>query len=253
MKFKVASDLHININKEIDFVKLLTNYNFQNDTSLILAGDICDINFLEEISQFFVNVFFVMGNHEFYCANFLNQTNIIKEKTSHIKNLHILNNEKFIINDIMILGTTLWSDGKLGANLFEGFSDYRYIAYGNRKLNFQDTTNKFIQNVGWLTNEMCQNNFSYCKTILITHHMPSFTFVEDKFKGDELNCFFVSELMPLSYNFGVDYWVFGHSHSSTCYKQKNDIHNKEQTFIANPYGYGEENCKNFNPNMEFKL
>ena len=94
MKIAVCSDIH----NEFDIWK---PKNPDKADVLILAGDIivnqmlsdksC-INFFNQCAKKFKHVIYVMGNHEYYGADFLTALDLIKNKLSHLSNLYILNN-----------------------------------------------------------------------------------------------------------------------------------------------------------------
>lgn len=97
-------------------------------------------------------------------------------------------------------------------------------------MNHHSTHRKFLFNSG--------------ADIIVSHHMPSFQFVNPKYKNSNLNEFFASEL---HYDFAELekkplVWIFGHTHSPTN-KIVDGIH-----YTCNPRGYpGEENHWNYKP------
>jgi Icc-related predicted phosphoesterase len=50
------------------------------------------------------------------------------------------------------------------------------------------------------------------KTIVVTHHLPTFLNYPEKYRDSELNTAFATELFDLIEPSNVDYWIFGHSH-----------------------------------------
>lgn len=126
MKLAICSDIHL----EFGDIELK---NEQNADVLILSGDICLANTMQEgdtlyqyssaatrrqrYIDFFVDcgrkfkdVIYVMGNHEHYNGDFAKSGEILKENLSFIKNLHILENEVKTIDDVTFIGGTLWTD-----------------------------------------------------------------------------------------------------------------------------------------------
>jgi len=58
------------------------------------------------------------------------------------------------------------------------------------------------------------NNKHSGKTIVVTHHVPTFQNYPAKYKGDVLNEAFAVELTPLIEQTFPDYWIYGHHHSN---------------------------------------
>jgi hypothetical protein len=125
--FQVYSDLHLDVLEERDFREFLT----PKTPFLLLAGDISKIDhpsfkeFFLYVSENWQQVFYVLGNHEFYHQT-KTYLNLLKEyksffsrTTSSRKNVHLLEKESYYIcidDDeklntfkIQIVGCTLWS------------------------------------------------------------------------------------------------------------------------------------------------
>ena len=122
-KFQIVSDLHIEY-RTTEVPDPLTLITPSADV-LILAGDIGSFYQYDQLKTFLVNlcphfkvVIYVPGNHEYYTVqghkpqkmNNLLQNFIRMEKS--IDNLYILNRSSAQIEDVCIVGCTLWSDPK---------------------------------------------------------------------------------------------------------------------------------------------
>jgi Icc-related predicted phosphoesterase len=124
MKIAITSDVHL------EFGDLILK-NEENADVLILSGDICvasdfrdpDIysivqggktqrytQFFERCASEFSNVVYVVGNHEHYNGDFAETFPILRKYLGHIENLHILDKEHVIIDDVTFIGGTLWTD-----------------------------------------------------------------------------------------------------------------------------------------------
>ena len=125
MKIALASDVHLEFG----------DLDFDNDSGadvLILGGDICiaaDITqhdpnnimgeeyrsnrfhaFFQRCCARFPHVIFIVGNHEHYNGDFQKTIPHFKDVLGYLKNLHILEKETFVLDDVTFVGGTLWTD-----------------------------------------------------------------------------------------------------------------------------------------------
>ena len=151
MKIAICSDIHL----EFGAISL---ENTENAEVLILSGDICvakDILdrdpyetrfddkssrihlFFQECCARFKHVVYIAGNHEHYHGDFAETFKIFRERLGYLANLHILDKESVLINDVMFIGGTLWTDMNKedGITLFHMKSmmnDFRTVKNSNR-------------------------------------------------------------------------------------------------------------------------
>lgn len=67
--------------------------------------------------------------------------------------------------------------------------------------------------------------------IVLTHHLPSYRSVPQRYKTSPLNGFFVCDLEGLILERKPSLWVHGHTHDSL------DYHLGNTRIVCNPYGY----------------
>jgi len=125
MKIALASDVHLEFG-DLDFD------NTDSADVLILGGDICvaaDIAqrdpyntmgeeyrsnrfhaFFQRCCDRFPHVIFIVGNHEHYNGDFAKTIPHFKDVLGYLKNLHILEKETFVLDDVTFIGGTLWTD-----------------------------------------------------------------------------------------------------------------------------------------------
>mgnify|MGYP003344250880 CR=1 FL=1 len=127
MKIAVCSDVHLEFGP-------ITLENPGDVDVLILSGDIIverDLDewsevqaengfsrhrsvmfhtFFQECAAAFPHVIYVAGNHEHYHGDFKYTLSGLKNKLGRLKNLHILDKECVKIDDVMFVGSTLWTD-----------------------------------------------------------------------------------------------------------------------------------------------
>jgi len=125
MKIALVSDVHLEFG-DLDF------NNTDSADVLILGGDICVANdmtqrdpyntlgeeyrsnrfhnFFQRCSERFPHVIFVVGNHEHYHGDFATTIPHFRDVLGYLPNLHILEKETFVLDDVTFIGGTLWTD-----------------------------------------------------------------------------------------------------------------------------------------------
>ena len=83
------------------------------DSILVLAGDIDNAKHLPAVLEAWSpevrDVIFVFGNHDYYGSSWLKAVANTKKATSHLKNVHILDQETVVIDGVAFVGATLWT------------------------------------------------------------------------------------------------------------------------------------------------
>jgi Icc-related predicted phosphoesterase len=125
MKIALVSDVHLEFG-DLDFE------NTHNADVLILGGDICVANdivqrdpyntlgeeyrsnrfhaFFERCCERFPHVIFIVGNHEHYHGDFTKTVPHFRDVLGYLTNLHILEKEIWVLDDVTFIGGTLWTD-----------------------------------------------------------------------------------------------------------------------------------------------
>jgi hypothetical protein len=73
------------------------------------------------------------------------------------------------------------------------------------------------------------------KILVVTHHMPSYSLISEKFKGSALNCCFASNCDNLMTLPQVKGWIYGHTHDVSVKLHRGCI------CAVNTFGYPHEN------------
>lgn len=222
MKFRVFSDLHLEYN---GITEHLFELQINNPVDyLILAGDIATLDTLDLLENFFEKlnykkIFYVLGNHEYYSKDKIKNVSEIYKNLCDKYGIILLDNNSYKINNIKIVGSTLWSNiSKEGYNFI---SDKLYMSQ-------EEIIDMHKKCINYLENELSEEN-----TIVITHHMPSKIFVDKKYKIYD-NSAYASNCEHL-FKQGITHWIYGHTHT----KFRKLIGNIE--FVCNSYGYPREN------------
>jgi Icc-related predicted phosphoesterase len=243
MRLLIYSDLHN------EFEPFVPDLHFCSLADVIvLAGDI-DLNhqgvdWAKALSASLGDkpTIMVAGNHEFYGGHF-DQTLAEMREAAKGSNVHVLENDTLIIEDVRFLGCSLWTDFKLygdGTPMLkavedarQGITDFRRIAFsrGNeieRRLQPLDTVERHQQSRTWLESQLALSFAG--PTVVVTHHAPSEQSIAPIYQGDALSPVFASNLEDLM-GPHVALWVHGHVHDSFDYEVNGT------RVICNPRGY----------------
>jgi predicted MPP superfamily phosphohydrolase len=242
MKIKYVSDIHLEFYNQHKISKFVEFIEPDLECVLVLAGDIgyaCSPNyntFMKYINNNFKKVFVIAGNHEFYKQNGVEETlETLEEYFTQFDNISFLNNKIELYKGYNFIGTTLWStitNPEYTINDTKMIKNLDIVAYNNlnkRCITFLKESIKGIENV-----------------IIITHHMPSYSLIDGKYKKGNMNNYnqwFYSdmdEFIKINRE-KIKCWFYGHTHSSN----ETRIHNIP--FLCNPIGYpGENHSVDFN-------
>jgi predicted phosphodiesterase len=234
MKIQICSDLHLEMRS--DYQLKLTDSDI-----IILAGDIAvgldGLKFAISQSQLHnKKVIYLAGNHEFYHHDYSELLTAIRELAKQYEQVHFLELDELIIDDVRFLGTTLWTDylgngsdsRELNMSAVESaLNDHRLIRNTYRHFTTEDalTLNKAAKK--WLTHKLAEP-FSG-KTVVITHHAPSLICQHPHFQYSPIATGFLSDMDGLVAK--ADMWVFGHTHANV------DTHIGKCRLISNQAGY----------------
>ena len=219
LNIQYCSDLHLEFPENISFLK-------QHPIKavgevLILAGDIVPFTvmdkfdwFFEDLSTQFKQVYWIPGNHEYYYSDLNQRTGSFCEEIR--SNVSLLNNQITEIENVQLIFSTLWS--KLSENnqwvIAQRLSDFKVIKKGADRFTPIDYNDLCQENRSFIEEALKKRNKDI-KTIVITHHVPTFLNYPEKYNGDALNEAFAVELHDLIEENSPDYWIFGHHHSNT--------------------------------------
>lgn len=274
MKIKVVSDLHLEF----------SDVNIPNDENvdvLILSGDILvakdlhdhpePINplvplgtrqeaavryrdFLRRCSARFPHVIYVAGNHEFYHGRFYAGIDWLREECAKYPNIHYLEQDTVIIDDVVFVGGTLWTDMNKGDPLTlhhirDMMNDFRVIK--NDKKGFipikpTDAIERHIQTKTYIKHVLDNHKDKRC--VVVGHHTPSHNSCHPRYADDKLmNGGYHSDLSEFILDHPqIVLWTHGHTHNVYDYQIGTT------RIVCNPRGYetaGYSEETGWNPNM----
>ena len=232
MSFDLVSDLHT------EFVC----WHPTQPTSrvLVIAGDYATALHPEKTIQSLLNlpyehIVFVLGNHDFYHGDY-NDT-YLKWLAYDNPKLHVLLNRSVLIDGIQFIGSTLWSDtSKNGIIIKQSLSDYRAI----HNFDLQTGLNVHRSAVEFLDRTLTETKQP---VVVITHHLPSFSCIDKKYKDCAYNDGFATDLDWLLKKHAnvIKVWVHGHTHTAL------DMKVEGVRIVCNPRGYPGENKRIYTP------
>jgi Icc-related predicted phosphoesterase len=260
MKIALVSDVHLEFG----------DLDFENDSGadvLILGGDICvgaDMAqrdpyntmgehyrsnrfhaFFQRCCERFPHVIFIVGNHEHYHGDFAKTVPHFKDVLGYLPNLHILEKETFVLNDITFIGGTLWTDmNKRNVRTLHEISrmmnDFRCV----------DHSAKLADERGWggrfTTTDAADDHdamLAFVRTtveanpagryVVVGHHAPSRLSTHPKYAHEAImNGGYSSELDDFILDHPqIKLWTHGHTHEDFDYQIGSC------RILCNPRGY----------------
>lgn len=262
-KIRVLSDLHLEF----------SNGEFQIPTSvdekttiLVLAGDIgiahkktTYFDFLLNVSSRFNQVIYVLGNHESYRGKFTKTAPLLQETCKDMDNVHILEKESIVFDDVAFVCATMWSDFDDGNKLSmyhaeHMMNDFGIIRIGpkgepwRRKFKPQDAYVDFMEATEFIFPEITKNKELGHKVVVVTHHAPSHESAAPQYKGLPTAGAYASDLQDEIIETKPDLFIHGHMHNSSDYMIG------DTRIICNPRGYtGYELNIDFDPLLTIEI
>ena len=282
MKIKLVSDLHL------EFSDCFINNNEGADV-LILGGDIMiaqDLHdhpepantadqaaiangtglgrrqltaqrfrdFFKRCSFQFPHVIYIMGNHEFYNGKFYAGIDYMREECAKYPNVYMLEQDMKIINDVVFVGGTLWTNmnkrDPLTMHAIEGMmNDFRIIRNDARNyacMSALDVAIRHDKTLAYIEHIVHEHKNKKC--VVVGHHSPSFQSAHPMYAHETLmNGGYHSDLSEFILDHPqIKLWTHGHTHHPFDYVIG------ETRVVCNPRGYendGYSENSGWNPNI----
>jgi hypothetical protein len=260
MKIALASDVHLEFG----------DLDFENDSGadvLILGGDICVASdmaqrdpyntmgehyrsnrfhaFFERCCERFPHVIFIVGNHEHYHGDFAKTVPHFKDVLSYLPNLHILEKETFVLDDITFVGGTLWTDMNRRDNrtlheISRMMNDFRCVDNSAKteddrgwpgRFNTVDAANDHDAMVAFVRTTVETNPAG--RYVVVGHHSPSRLSTHPKYQDQFImNGGYSSQLDDFILDHPqIKLWTHGHTHEDFDYQIGSC------RILCNPRGY----------------
>ena len=244
MLLQVLSDIHADFHTDFGKAFIQDYLKPTNVDILIVAGDLGTWKTIPQTLVYLAkhyadsDIIYVPGNHDFYGSA------SVEEAITYISyacrncndkhNVHFLNNTMEVIRDITFVGSTMWfKEEPTWALSAKQFADFKAIP---RFVPWVFEENKrAVDFLKWHINS---------DAVVISHYLPTYQSVPERFKGDPATQFFVCDMEKLILSRKPKLWVHGHTHDSFNYMlDKTHI-------VCNPLGYvGRSVNQSFIPNM----
>jgi len=245
VKLLVLSDLH---NEFLNGTRVMTHAP-QVDV-VVLAGDIdVDTRGLAWARRTFdCRIIYVPGNHEFYGRDF----DATRERLRAAAELHgvdLLDPGVVEIGDVRFIGGTLWTDFALFENperemsiAQKGLNDFRVI----KGFSPARSLTRHVEEHTFIKQQLAATRGK--RRVVVTHHLPSWRSVAERYRGDKLSAAFASNLDEIIEREQPDLWVHGHTHDSFDYRIG------ETRVVCNPFGYSKhEDNPEFNERLVVEI
>jgi Icc-related predicted phosphoesterase len=248
MKIAYMSDIHLEFHRDggVAFTDEIIANTPEVDL-VVLAGDIGVLKtdsgqiqvLLEGLSKKAKKVFYVPGNHEFYQGEYRAGKGTLQDLEYNTPENVVVGSgcfTDFFLDGYYICGGTLWfPDLYPPQHEKEMLNDFNYIKH--------------------LEPEIYREN-AYCvaqiekgcmqfpgKSIVVTHHAPSYQSVDPKFAGSPINKFFANNLDVMIEDVKPLVIVSGHLHDAVDYELF------DTRITSNPAGYRGELDINWKPKV----
>lgn len=263
MLIRPFSDVHVEF-KPFDFQPLDTD----SDTVCVLAGDVGVVDrisqisdLLDELSARFRAVIYVCGNHEHYHGSILRSYDKLNKMITEqgFSNVHLLENQSVVLDDVAFVGATLWTDFDNANPLFmfniqRMMNDYRVIRVGTAEQQFwralrpNDVLQLHAVSRQFIFDEAAKMKAAGYKTVIVTHHGVTPSSIDPKLKGNEYNGAYMSDLSEYILDTEPTLMLHGHIHTAVDYTVG------VTRIITNPRGYPMETGPNgFDPKLVLEV
>lgn len=228
MKAQIVSDIHTEFIRPRGGEKavrdLFSGLVYKDVDIHIVAGDLSSSEYLIDdltlLKEYCGKLIYVPGNHDYYGSTFEEVDD--KLNNLSVDGLHVLNRKCVTIDGVTFAGTTGWfPDGMYVKEYKHWLNDFFKI--GDASIESiaarNEADSKFLLgNVGK-------------ETVVITHHLPTYSCVSSQYVEYKTNCFFVSGFMDVIDQCSPRLWIHGHSHIP------NSMFINDTTIRAKPFGY----------------
>jgi DNA repair exonuclease SbcCD nuclease subunit len=215
-------------------------------------------DFLKRCSFQFPHVIYIAGNHEFYNGKFYAGIDYLREECSKYPNVYFLEQDMKIIDDVIFVGGTLWTNmnkrDPLTMHAIEGMmNDFRIIRNDFRSyapMSALDVAIRHDKTLAYIKLIVQEHKDKKC--VVVGHHSPSFKSCHPSYAHETLmNGGYHSDLSEFILDHPqIKLWTHGHTHHPFDYVIG------ETRVVCNPRGYendGYSEDTGWNPNIVLEV
>ena len=209
--------------------------------------------FIRRINEEFPKTIVIAGNHEFYHGKWERTLCTLRQEYLKYPNITFLEDEHIIINDIVFVGGTLWSDmNKLDPITISSIrylmNDFKLIIHDGenfRKVSPEDAIIRHKRTLKYFSEIIKKNHDK--KVVVVGHHSPSRQSIHQRYKNDfEMNGGYSSDLDNfILENPNIILWTHGHTHFPFDYMIGST------RVLCNPRGYHEREESAYNFKLKY--
>jgi Icc-related predicted phosphoesterase len=230
MRIQYMSDFHLEFHGD-GGSQFLDQLQIVGDV-LVIAGDVFQfssfkrddrIDIFKRICSHGVPVLYALGNHEHYGSSIKDVASALGRLERRTVGLSILKTgEPILVSGRRFLGGPMWFRQPMPNQLYArcGMADFHTIR--EFEPNVYEENRKFIE---YMQRDLREGD------VVVTHHVPSLNSVASRFKGSQLNPFFVCEMDSLILERKPAAWIHGHTHDAFDYVIGST------RIVCNPLGY----------------
>ncbi len=253
MKIRLYSDIHLdhyNL-KDVWYPPVLPD---EKDTTLILAGDLwtgtkfihtidhstrilltddngkpindlsSEFSWIKTVSDRFKTVLIVLGNHDYWPSGHLTIRGGAQKCNDMLiergfNNVKVLDCDRFIEDDIIVVGATLWTDmNNLDQWAMHNLNNV--MTYDGKLSHWTGPNGQWSRftSTEWVKTHLMHKRYISTiaeenpdkKIFVVTHHAPLTFVCSPYFKGDSANAYFLSDLSEVMLdNPNIVMWAYG--------------------------------------------
>lgn len=195
--------------------------------------------FLTHVSNEYEHVIYIGGNHEAYHGRFPDYIQWLRDECKNYPNIHFLEMDSVVIDDITFVGGTLWTDmNKRDPNtmymITNMMNDFRLIRNSNNNYSRFKPIDAAIQHAATLAYiKKVVDSDTTKKYVVVGHHTPTPLSIHEMYKKDVwMNAGYHSDLSEFIMDRPqIVLWTAGHVHHPHSYYMGDTL------VVANPRGY----------------
>jgi predicted phosphohydrolase len=210
-----ASDLHLEFPENKAFLR--NNPLIPSADILLLAGDVVPFASMEKNADFFrfasdhfEETYWVPGNHEYYGSDVSEKGTGFQQDI--LPNVHLIQNVTVQKEGLRLIFSTLWGHvpPDQGWYIERNMSDFHWIRDGKYSFSSESFNRLHAHSLSFISSAL--RTPAEGQTIVVTHHVPTFSHYPPEYRESRLNPVFAVELFDLIEGSKADFWIYGHHH-----------------------------------------